>query len=244
MTLSSCYWLARSDDLSSGYGGAGVDAGQSGPFCPPDAGALAYCMAFDGVDAGALGLAVIGANVTIANGTYVSAPSSLFVALQGAASFGRYAVSFPVQPTTTRLEFQMHAVDLNEGVTTLAVSLTEAATQIDRTLNVVVTPNGGFQVQEYFAFADGGGEVSAHDQVYIDAGEPSAWHHVVLTLTVDDADKHYLSGMTVDDQVLEDGRPLALPWVGGTVALHIGVTFAAAGGPQFFFDNVRADFTP
>ena len=76
----------------------------------------------------------------------------------------------------------------------------------------------------------------------VDAGAPSAWHHIVLTLTVDDANKQYLSGLTVDNQVLEDGEPLALSWAEGTVSLHIGGTYAATGGAELFFDNVRADF--
>lgn len=254
VTLSSCYWLAQYQDLSSAFGDAGsvVDAGSvadggpvAEPFCPPDAGALAYCMAFDGVDASVLALEVYEADAAIVNGTYLSPPSSLFVGLQDAASFGRYAVSFPFQPTTTRLEFQIRTVGLNEGVTTLAITLLQASTETARTMNVVVSPYGGFQLQEYFALADGGIEMSAHPTYQVDGGgAPPGWHYVVLTLTVDDAKEQYFSGLTVDNQVLEDGgQPLALPWAEGTASLHIGVTYAAAGAPQsFFFDNVRAEF--
>jgi hypothetical protein len=239
VTLSSCYWLAQYQDLSSTFGDAGSE-----PFCPPDAGALAYCMTFDGVDAGVLGLEVYGADAAIVNGTYVSPPSSLFVGLEGAASFGRYAVSFPFQPTTTRLEFQIQSVALYAGVTTLAITLLQPSTETARTMNVVVSPYGGFQLQEYFALEDGGSETSAHLTHQVDGGgAPPGWHHVVVTLTVNDTSKQYLCGLTVDNQVMEDGgQPLALAWAEGSVSLHIGVTYAASGGPQFFFDNVRADF--
>jgi hypothetical protein len=196
------------------------------------------------VDAGVLGLEVSGADAAIVNGTYVSPPSSLFVGLEGAPSFGRYAVSFPFQPTTTRLEFQIQSVALEAGVTTLAITLLQASTETARTMNVVVSPYGGFQLQEYFALEDGGIEIGAHLTHQVDgAGAPPGWHHVVVTLTVNDTSKQYLSGLTVDNQVLEDGgQPLALAWAEGSVSLHVGVTYAANGGQQFFFDNVRADF--
>jgi hypothetical protein len=264
VTLSGCYWLAQYEDLSSAFGDAGsaldaqsvleagqvLDGGVAQPFCPPDAGPLVYCMDFDGVDTSALEPQVNEAEVTIVNGTYVSPPSSLFVALQGAGSFGRYSKSFSFQPTTSRLEFQIRTADLQEGVTTLAITLTQASTETNRTLNVVVIPNNGFdgfQVQEYFSLADGGTEISAHTTFQVDAGALSdasdGWHHVVLTLTVNDAAAQYFSGLTVDNQVLEDGgQPLVLPWAEGTASLQIGVTYAAAEGPQFYFDNVRADF--
>jgi hypothetical protein len=200
-------------------------------------------MEFDGVDAGVLDAEVSGANVAIVNDTYVSFPSSLSVSVNGVASFGRYEVSFPFQPTTTRLEFQVQTPNLGEGVTTMAVALSQASTQTVRTLNVVMLPNAQFQVQEYFGFADGGVEINAHGTRNANASDPDAWHHVVLTLTVDDTNLVYRSSLTLDDVIVEDSEQLALPWAQGTVSLHIGVTYAAAGGPQFFFDNVRADFT-
>ena len=172
ITLSSCYWLAQYGDLSSAFGDAGPNADAQSPGGGAGRGSggssgnhsaqrrsARLLHELDGVDAGELGLQVYGANVAIVDGTYVSPPSSLFVELQGAASFGRYPVSFPFQPTTTRLEFQIRIADLEEGVTTLAITLSEASTQTLRTLNVVVAPYGGFQVQEYFALADGGTEI-------------------------------------------------------------------------------------
>jgi hypothetical protein len=246
LLLSSCYWLAQYGDLAADYGDAGLaDApsiADAGPrFCPADAGPLAYCMDFDGVDARALGLTVDEASASIVNGPYVSPPSSLLVALEGSPSFGKYDVSFPFQPTTARLEFQVQAVGLDEGVTTLALTLLDS-TQTARTLNVVVAPDGSFEVQEYFALADGGSETSPHSWFHVDAGAAPQSHHVVLALTVDDANQQYTSGLTVDDQVLENAQPLTLPWAKGNVTLSVGVTYAAAGGTDFYFDNVRADF--
>jgi hypothetical protein len=259
VAVSSCYWLAQYDDLSSKFGdeaGANADAqstleaGQSADagvvpqsFCPPDAGPYAYCMEFDGVDAAVLDAQIFGADVAIVNGTYVSFPSSLSVSVNGNMSFGRYDVPFPFQPTTTRLEFQVQTPNLTEGVTTMAVALSQASTRTVRTLNVVMLPYAQFQVQEYFGFADGGAEINAHATRFADASVPDAWHHVVLTLTVDDMQLQYRSSLTLDDVIVEDGEQLALPWAQGTVSLHLGVTYAAAGGQQFFFDNVRADFT-
>lgn len=255
ITLPSC-WLADFGDLSSAYGdagsnadvqsGAGVDAGHGGDaaeaFCPPDAGANTYCMDFDGVDAAALQLQASGAIVGIVNGPYVSAPSSLSVALDGGASFGRYAVAPGVPSTATTLEFEIQSPKLSGGVTTLAISL-EDSTQALRMLNVVVSPFGGFQVQEFVTFADGGSQIHAHGMgTLTDAGVATTWHHVVLSLTVNDQSKTYLSGLTVDGQVMEESVPLTLQWAEGTVALHIGVTYSQAGVSQFFFDNVRASF--
>jgi hypothetical protein len=254
LVASSCYWLARYDDLSSDFGDAGanadaqsdreagpvVDAGPS--FCPADAGSLVYCMDFDGVDAAVLHLQVNEASVGIVSGHYVSPPSSLFVQLQGDTSSGMYDVSFPLRPRTTRLEFEIQTVGLNEGVTTLGIVLLEASTQTARSLNVVVAPYGSFQVQEFFTFADGGGELGPHSWSQVDAGGALAWHHVVLTLTVDDAKTQYTSGLTVDGVIFENARPLMLPWVEGNVTLKVGVTYAATFGQDFFFDNVRADF--
>ena len=76
----------------------------------------------------------------------------------------------------------------------------------------------------------------------LSAGAAPQSHHVVLALTVDDANQQYTSGLTVDDQVLENAQPLTLPWAKGNVTLSVGVTYAAAGGTDFYFDNVRADF--
>jgi hypothetical protein len=259
VTLSGCYWLAQYEDLSSAFGDAGsavdaqsvldagqlVDGGLAPPFCPPgDAGPLVYCMDFDGVDAAVLGLQLNGASAQIVNGASVSPPSSLFVGLQGDGSYGKYIASFgSLQPTTATLEFQVQTANLNEGVTTFAIVLSDVSTETVRMLNVVMLPRDQFQVQEYFSFGDGGAELYAHGPFQADAGAVSnGWHHVVLTLTLNGAPAPSFSGLTVDDQVLEDGQPLMLAWAEGTVSLLIGVTFAAAGGPQFFFDNVRADF--
>jgi len=253
--LSGCYWLAQYGDLSSAYGdgdaqveGGGdtqpaPDAGP--PFCPADAGALAYCMDFDGVDVQALGLVVNdGSAASIVNGPYVSPPSSLRVTLEGPSSYGRYAVSLPLRPTTSRLEFEIQGIGVDEGVTTLGVTLVDASTQTSRALNVVVAPDGSFQVQEFFAFADGGTAISPHAWYHAEGGASSAWYHVVLTLAADDATHTYTSGLTVNGEVIEDGQSLSLPWAQGDVTVNVGVTFAAEGGTDFYFDNVRADFTP
>jgi hypothetical protein len=260
IALPAC-WLADFGNLSGAYDDAGsnpdaksgveggtiVDAGHTGDaaeaFCPPDAGVDTYCMDFDGVDAAALGLQLSGATASIVNGPSVSPPSSLSVGVSGALSFGRYVVAFPVQPTATTLEFEMQAPELNEGITTMAISLLETSTQTLRLLNVVVSPNGGFQVQEFLTYADGGSQIHAHGMgTLLDAGNATTWHHAVLSLTVNDQNMTYQSGLTVDGQTIEEGVPLALQWTEGTVGLHIGVTYAATGGGQFFFDNVRASF--
>ena len=257
-TLTGCYWLASYEDLTSGNGvstsdggpmpdataNANVDGGAgAGPFCPPDAGPLVYCMDFDTADADTLGLGANQASAAIVGGTYVSPPNALFVKLDDVASDGAYGVHFPFQPRTTRLEFQIRATDVNVWVTTLSISLFEEATQTSRTLNVVVSPGDGFQVQEYIQLGDGGIEQNGHTSAPFDGGaDPGAWHHVVLSLTVDDANQQYLSGLTVDGQVLEDGQALALPWAQGNASLGVGVTYGGGGGPRFFFDNVRADF--
>jgi hypothetical protein len=231
---------ADADAQSVRETGPVVDAGP--PFCPADAGPLVYCMDFDGVDAAVLHLQVNEANVGIVSGNSVSPPSSLLVQLQGDASSGMYEVSFPLRPTTTRLEFEIQTVGLNEGVTTLGISLREASTQTARSLNVVVAPYGSFQVQEYFALADGGGELGPHSWSQVDAGGTLPWHHVVLTLTANDATRQYTSGLTVDGVIFENAHPLMLLWAQGTVTVKVGVTYAATGGQDFFFDNVRADF--
>jgi hypothetical protein len=250
ITLSGCYWLVQYEDLSGGGGDAGValdarsdDGGPAQSFCPADAGPLVYCMDFDEVDAGALGLQIQAAEVAIVNGEHVSPPNSLFVGLQGDGSFGRFAKSFPFQPTTARLEFQVRIGALQEWVTTLAIALSQDSTQTVRTLNVVMAPNGGFQVQEYFTLADGGTALHPHTMFQVGAGAATGgFYHVVLTLSVDEANAQYRSGLAVDDQVLEHDQPLTLPWAGGAASIHVGVTYAAAAGPQLYFDNIRADF--
>ena len=152
-------------------------------------------------------------------------------------------MSFPFQPTVSTLEFDVSATTIGQWVTMLSISLYEDSTKTARTLNVVVSPDGEFQVQEYFALEDGGNEQNGHTAVPLDGGaEAGAWHHVVLSLTVDPSNQEYLSGLTVDGQVLEDGQPLGLSWAPGNANLGVGVTYSGGGGPIFYFDNVRADF--
>lgn len=262
LSLAGCYWLASYEDLTSGLGDAGAESGGgavsgpgaeagpsaaeasvAGPFCPPDAGPLTYCMDFDGVDASAIGLGAYLADADIVTGTFVSPPSSLAVSLNGSASSGSYGVSFPFEPVTTRLEFQIMTFALDQWVTTLNITLAQASPQTEQGLNVVVSPTGEFQVQEYIALSDGGVEQGGHPAVPLDGGEGlGAWHHVVLSLTVDAVNQNYTSSLTVDDQVLEDAMPLQFQWAPGNASLGIGVTYGGGGGPQFFFDNVRADF--
>jgi hypothetical protein len=264
-TLGGCYWLASYADLTSGLAEAGTDAdiqvsedagvaveagaapadgsGASGSFCPTDAGSLSYCMDFDGIDAGGLGLGSYEANAAVVAGTFVSPPSSLSVNLYGTGSNGGYNVDFPFQPSTARLEFEIMTLSLDQWVTTLAISLYQSSTQTARTLNVVVSPQGEFQVQEYIQLGDGGVEQDGHQTPPLDGGvDAGAWHHVVLSMTVDDANQEYLDSLTVDGQALEDGQPLALPWAQGNASLAVGVTYGGGGGPQFYFDNVRVDF--
>jgi hypothetical protein len=264
MSLAGCYWLASYKDLTSGLDeDAGSDTGVTGPgtsddggsgaivedssapqpFCPPDAGPLTYCMDFDGVDASAIGLGSYLADAAIVSTTSVSPPSSLAVTLNGAQSSGAYGVSFPFQPVTSVLQFDMLIAKAGQWVTTLAISLVPDSPQTEQNLNVVVGPNGEFQVQEYIQLSDGGVEQGGQPDVTLDGGSLGAWHHVVLSLTVDDATQIYTSTLTVDDQVLEDAVPLTFPWVRGNARLGVGVTYGGNGGPQFFFDNVRADFT-
>jgi hypothetical protein len=271
LTLSGCYWLASYQDLTSGLGEAGTTADaevssmdgafadsaapgdaataveaspEAGPFCPPDAGPLVYCMDFDGVDASALGLGTYQASAGLTSTSFVSPPSSLEVSLHGTGSSGAYSVQLPFQPTTAQLQFDVRTTSLDQWVTLLSVALFEESTQISRVLNAVVSPEGAFQVQEYFALPDGGNEQNGHAAVGPDGGAGSgAWHHVVLSLTVDDATQTYLSGLTVDGQVVEENEPLGLSWAQGNASLGIGVTYGGGGGPVFYFDNVRADFS-
>jgi hypothetical protein len=221
----------------------GLAAEASGPFCPPDAGPLAYCMDFDGVDAAVLGLGTYQASAGIVSSKSVSPPSSLKVSLNGTGSSGSYYVQLPIQPTTTQLQFDVLTVSLDQWVTTLSITLFQESTQINQNLNAVVSPMGEFQVQEYFSLPDGGNEQNGHAAYGPDGGAgPGTWHHVVLSLTVDDAKQQYLSSLSVDGQVIEDGQPLGLSWSRGNANLGIGVTYGGGGGPVFYFDNVRADF--
>ncbi|HEY5241967.1 MAG TPA: hypothetical protein VIJ22_10900 [Polyangiaceae bacterium] len=255
-SLTGCYWLASYEDLTSGLGNAGADAPsevvpgfdaqlpvEAGPFCPPDAGPLVYCMDFDGVDAAALGLGVYEADAGIVNGISVSPPSSLFVRLDGQGSEGAYNVSFPFQPTTATLQFDVSIPAAGQWVTLLSIILDQDSTQTGRVLNVVVSPEREFQVQEYFSLSDGGSENYGHTTLPLDGGAaPAAWHHVVLSMTVDDATQRYVSGLTVDGQVLEHDYPLGLSWAQGNAQIGVGVTYGGGAGPELYFDNVRADF--
>jgi hypothetical protein len=273
LSLGGCYWLASYADLTSGLGdagsspapgvdsGPGVDAGP-GPgvdaagidaaapvptrFCPSDAGPYSYCMDFDELEAGAPAIGSYEAEAAIVSGTYVSPPNALSVNLYGMGSNGGYNVPFSsFQPTVSRMEFDVLAPTINQWVTTLAVSLQTAGA--GETLNVVMSPQGEFQVQEYFALEDGGNEQDGHQTPPLDGGvDAGAWHHVVLTLTTDPSrpqGQQYTSGLTVDGQVLEDQVPLGLTWAQGTPTLSVGVAYGGGSGPQFFFDNVRVDFT-
>ncbi len=257
--LAGCYWLASYQDLTSAWGEAGSDGGplpgdggldaeieaEAGPFCPEDAGPLVYCMDFDGVDAASLNLGANQATAKVVSGTYVSAPSSLEVSLYATGGNGGYGVSFPTNPRTVRLEFEILPAVLGQGITTLAVSLHEDSTQTDRDLNVGLSSEGAFRVEEYFHLSDGGFEQNDHPDHALDAGGGTGigeWHHVVLTFTVDDANQVYAYGLTVDGQVFEDASPLALTWRQGNVSLSTGVAWTSGNGPKVFIDNVRADF--
>lgn len=268
VTVSGCYWLASYQDLTSGLGDSGapldapgdqdaplLDSGvavapadaraaeASGSFCPPHAGPLVYCMDFDGVDAATLGLGTYQASAGIVSSKSVSPPSSLKVSLNGMGSSGSYYVQLPVQPTTTQLQFDVLTLSLDQWVTTLSITLFQESTQINQNLNAVVSPKGQFQVQEYFSLPDGGNEQNGHSAYGPDGGaEAGVWHHVVLSLTTDDANQRYLSSLSVDGQIVEDNQPLGLSWSRGDANLGIGVTYGGGGGPEFYFDNVRADF--
>ena len=262
-SLAGCYWLASYQDLTSDYGkaeagvdaaadggtGANADGGgeaavETGPFCPPDAGPLTYCMDFDGVDAGALGLYTYEAEAGIVGSAFVSPPSALFVNLVGpdAGASGAYFVNFPFTPKTARIEFELKTAVLGQWVTSLGVQMYEESSQTSRTVQVLVAPDGGYQVQEFIS-APSGGTPFGHTTYELDGGLPSsAWHHVVLMVTVDDSSKTYTSGLTVDGQVLEDGVPLQASWAQGSAQIGVGSTWCRTGGPQFYYDNVRADF--
>ncbi len=159
------------------------------------------------------------------------------------ASSGSYYVQLPIHPTTTQLQFDVLTLSLDQWVTTLSVTLYDESAQINRNLNAVINPMGQFQVQEYFALPDGGNEQNGHMAYGPDGGsQAGVWHHVVMSLTVDDATQQYLSSLTVDGQTVEQDQPLGLSWSQGSVNLGIGVTYGGGGGPEFYFDNVRADF--
>jgi len=267
VTLSGCYWLASYQDLTSGLGEdagpeadaqttdsfvtvadstvdaeAGEVGAEAGPFCPLDAGPLTYCMDFDGVDASTLQLQTDQASAAIVSGVYVSPPSSLHVKLFGTASGAAYYVEFPFQPTTARLEFEIRNVALGQWVTLLSIGM-HTSEQIGENLNVVVSPSGVFEIQEYFSLPDGGNAQGGQPGVPVEGGaDPDVWHHVVLSLTVNDSTQTYLCGLTVDGQVLQDQVPLTLSWAQGNASIGVGVTYGGGGGPEFYFDNVRADF--
>ncbi|HEX8792770.1 MAG TPA: hypothetical protein VF765_17615 [Polyangiaceae bacterium] len=263
---AGCYWLVSTGDLTSGgadassdvalretggeAGGPMVDAeseagegGDAGPFCPEDAGPYTYCMDFDGVDAASLHLYTNDSDTGIVDGVYVSPPSSLGVKLNGGwGTAGAYDVNFTFKPKTARLEYQFMPQPLGSWVTSVGISLWVSSTQTSESLQVLVAPDGEFQVQEWFEGPDGGTGWS-HGTFSLDGGtRTGAWHHVVLTMTVDDSQGRYFSGLSVDDQALELDVPLLGPWEQGTAHLGIGSTFAQEGGADFYYDNVRADF--
>jgi hypothetical protein len=261
--LAGCYWLLSTTDLTDGPadgstggvssetgsdgGGASVDAQSDGgdavPFCAPDAGPYVYCMDFDGIDAASLNLYAIQADAGIVNGIYVSPPSSLGVKLNGGwGTAGAYSVDFPSQykPKTVQLEYQFMPQPLGSEVTSPGISLYVSSTQTWETVQVLVDPQGDFQVQEWFSTPDGG-TGWPHLTFSLDGGTTvGAWHHVVLSLSVDDSQQRYFCGLTVDDQALELDVPLQGPWQQGTAHLGIGSTFAQEGGSDFYYDNVRA----
>jgi hypothetical protein len=260
--LVGCYWLVSTGDLTSGGPDGGndvtaqeagsdgvgpmVDAGggaDTGPFCPVDAGPYTYCMDFDGIDAASLNLYVNEADAGIVDGIYVSPPSSLRVKLNGGwGTAGAYNVDFPFKPKTARVEYQFMPQPLGSWVTSVGIYLWVSSTQTSESLQVLVAPNGDFQVQEWFSSPDGGTGWS-HGTFSLEGGTlPGAWHHVVLTMTVDDSQGRYFSGLTVDDQALELDVPLQGPWTQGTAHLGVGSTFAQEAGSDFYYDNVRADF--
>lgn len=262
--LAGCYWLLSTGDLTSGTPDGGGDAlardtgsdgsgptvdaegdgGDAGPFCPLDAGPYTYCMDFDGIDAASLpNFYAVEADAGIVDGIFVSPPSSLGVKLNGGwGTAGAYSVDFKFKPKTMRLEYQFMPQPLGSWVTSPGISLYVSSTNTWEALQVLVAPDGRFQVQEWFQGPDGGTGWT-HGIFSLEGGTTEgAWHHVVLSLTVDDSQQRYLSGLTVDDQALELGVPLQGPWEQGTVHLGIGSTFAQEGGSDFYYDNVRADF--
>lgn len=261
--LAGCYWLLSTGDLTSGGPDAGDeagrreagskgtgptvdaegDAGDAGPFCPVEAGPYTYCMDFDGIDAASLNLYENQSDTGIVDGIFVSPPSSLGVKLNGGwGTSGGYGVDFSFKPKTARVEYQFMPQPLGSWVTSVGISLFVSSTQTSESLQVLVAPDGEFQVQEWFEGPDGGTGWS-HGTFALEGGTTvGAWHHVVLTMTVDDSQQRYFSGLTVDDQVLELDVPLQGPWAQGTAHLGVGSSFAQEAGSDFYYDNVRADF--
>lgn len=263
--VAGCYWLVSTSDLTSGApdsgstgsheaggesGGPMVDAegdgggaSDAGPFCPADSGPYTYCMDFDGIDAASLHLYANESDTGVVNGVYVSPPSSLDVKLNGTwGTSGGYSVDFPFRPKTAQLEYQFMPQPLGSWVTSMGITMYASSTQTWEALQVLVAPDGGFQVQEWFQGPDGGTGWT-HGIFSLEGGTlTGTWHHVVLTMTVDDGQGRYFSGLSVDDQVLELDVPLQGPWAQGTVHLNIGSSFAQEGGSDFYYDNVRADF--
>jgi hypothetical protein len=257
VSIGGCYWLASYQDLTSAWGEAGSDTSvppgdagreggpEAGPFCPADAGPLVYCMDFDGIDAASLGLGANQASAKVVTGTYVSPPSSLQVNLYAMAGNGGYGVSFPFKPRTVRLEFAVLPMVLGQQITTLALTFLDASTQTYQNINVGMSPDGQFRVEEYFQLGDGGIDQNDHPDHALDAGGGTSigtWHDVVLTVTIDDQNQKYSFGLTVDGQVFENAEPLALSWSQGEVNLSTGVSWTSGNGPKLYFDNVRADF--
>lgn len=265
--LPGCYWLAHYDDLTSGDGASAGDAApgdgghvvdattdqtngdavssETGPFCPDDAGPLVYCQDFDTVDGtAALGLGQGQAKAALETAFWVSPPRALSVVLYGKGGFGAFDYHFPLQPPrTVTLQFDLSYPVLGQWTTLSSIVVVDPSDGTNRVLNVVISSQGGFQMQEYFALPDGGNEQNAMNTVDLDGGaDAGAWHHVVLSLTADDGANQYLGGLTVDGQVIEPLQPLGLTWRQGDTHLSVGVTYGGGAGPQFYFDNVRADF--
>jgi hypothetical protein len=202
-------------------------------------------MDFDGVDAASLPLQTYEAHANIASDQSFSPPSSLMVKLDGPdrGCGGSYYLPFTFTPKTARLEYEFKAVTFGSWVTTLGVSLFEESSQTGRVLQVLVSPQGGLQVQEFISTPDAGTPYS-HATFPLDGGGEAlgVWHHVVLSMTVDDSKQQYLSSLTVDGEVLEADVPLMGPWAQGKASVAVGSTWAQGGGSQFYYDNVRADF--
>ncbi|HEY6462212.1 MAG TPA: hypothetical protein VIY73_18725, partial [Polyangiaceae bacterium] len=229
-------------DSSSVSDGGSDGALEAAPFCPDGGGPFVYCMDFDGVDAASLGLFTYEAHAGIVDGISVSPPSSFFVHLDGpdVGTSGGYSVAFPFIPTSSRLEFQLRVGALSDStVTSMGIALFDAASQTWRSLQLLVQPNGAYQIQEYID-APSGGNGWGHTPYPSDGGGIAAgdWHHVVLTLDADDATQTYTSGLTVDGAVVEDHVPLQGPWTQGTANISVGSSYCRTGGSQIYYDNV------
>src|SRR5208282_561200 len=146
-------------------------------------------------DASTLQLQTDQASAAIVSGVYVSPPSSLHVKLFGTASGAAYYVEFPFQPTTARLQFEIRNAALGQWVTLLSIGMHTSA-QIGENLNVVVSPSGVFEIQEYFSLPDGGNAQGSQPGIPVEGGaDPDVWHHVVLSLTVNDSTHTYRCGL-------------------------------------------------